>query len=91
MTDDLEFLEEEYFEEGYNGELGAGFDPASGKWEVIVKYSGNIQRLEDELGVLVEVLDADYAIITLFREQIDLLYNLREVEYIEIPKWLYLL
>lgn len=91
MTTDLEILEEEYFEEGYNGELGAGFDPASGKWEVIVKYNGNIQRLEDELGVLVEVLDADYAIITLFREQIDLLYNFREVEYIEIPKWLYLL
>jgi len=88
---DSEYFDEEYVERGYNDELGAGYDPTSGKWEVIVKYSGDIHRLEDELGVLVEVLDESYAIITLFREQVDLLYNFREVEYIETPKRLYIL
>lgn len=91
MTTDLKYLDEEYVKKGYNNELGAGYDPSSGKWEVIVKYSGNIHRLENELGVSVEVLDENYAIIVLSREQIDLLYKFSEIEYIETPKKLYIL
>ena len=57
-----------------------------GKWEVIVKYNGNIMRLENELNIDVEVLNENYAIITLNENQIGELYNFSEIEYIELPK-----
>lgn len=56
--------------------------------EVIVKYSGDIHRVETELGVEVEVLGEGFAIITLRGDQIPLLYDYREIEYIELPKTL---
>lgn len=56
--------------------------------EVIVKYSGDIHRVETELGVEVEVLGEGFAIITLRGEQIPMLYDYREIEYIELPKTL---
>jgi|GEM_PF-2583074 len=54
--------------------------------EVIVKYNGDIKKLEEELRVEVELLDFNYAIITLKPGQIRELYNNVEIEYIEIPK-----
>lgn len=54
--------------------------------EVIVKYNGDIKRLEQELGVQVENLEYNYAIITLKPEQLKSLYNYTEIEYIEFPK-----
>ena len=58
------------------------------RWEVIVKYSGDIYRVEAELGVEVEVLGEGFAIITLPGNQISLLYGYNEIEYIELPKTL---
>lgn len=54
--------------------------------EVIVKYNGDIGRLEQELGVEVEILEYNYAIITLEPSKLDSLYNYTEIEYIELPK-----
>lgn len=53
--------------------------------EVIVKYSGTILFLEEQ-NMEVEILDKNYAIITLSLFQIDTLYNYKEIEYIELPK-----
>lgn len=58
----------------------------SGPIEVIVKYSGNINRLEPELNVEIEILSNNYAIITLLKDQIRLLYRYPEIEYIELSK-----
>ena len=44
--------------------LNVGYDQAERTWEVIVKYNGNIKRLESEV-IQVEELLAGYAIITL--------------------------
>lgn len=57
-----------------------------GTFEVIVKYSGDILFLEQQLGVAVELLDENYAIITLTRPQLTALYEFTEIEYIELPK-----
>jgi len=57
-------------------------------WEVIVKYSGDIRRLETELRVSVEALGEGFAIITLPGNQISLLYDYKEIEYIELPETL---
>ena len=54
--------------------------------EVIVKYNGDIKKLEAELGVQVELLDFNYAIITLRPERVSELYAHTEIEYIELPK-----
>lgn len=68
--------------------VGMEPDPDLEYWEVIVKYSGDINRIEAELGVEVEILGESFAIITLRMEQIDRLYDFGEIEYFELPKTL---
>lgn len=55
-------------------------------YEVIVKYNGDITFLEQELGVSVEILGYNYAIITADTPQkIDDLLNYTQIEYAEKP------
>jgi len=72
-------------------EMGSRYGPDLSSREVIVKYSGDIKRIEAELGVEVETLGEGFAIITLLTNQISLLYNYKEIEYIELPKTLTLM
>ena len=54
------------------------------EYEVIVKYNSNIKRLESELNVKVEILNATYAIIISSSTiDIDKLLNYPEIEYVE--------
>ena len=56
------------------------------EFEVIVKYNGDILRLENELGVGVEILSPIYAIVTSNDEdKLENLINYKEIEYIEKP------
>lgn len=68
--------------------LNVGYDQAERTWEVIVKYNGNIKRLESEV-IQVEELLAGYAIITLPESLLSALAQLSEIEYIEKPKRLF--
>ncbi|MCC0628560.1 MULTISPECIES: bifunctional germination protease/germinant receptor pseudoprotease CspBA [unclassified Clostridioides] len=55
-------------------------------YELIVKYNGDILRLEQELGVSVEILNPSYAIITSSNEEdINALLTYPEIEFIEKP------
>ena len=55
-------------------------------YEVIVKYNGDITFLEHELGVSVELLGYNYAIITADTPQkVDNLLNYTQIEYVEKP------
>ncbi|MCU9815122.1 hypothetical protein [Paraclostridium sp. AKS73] len=55
-------------------------------YEVIVKYNGDILEIEKDLGVSVEILGYNYAIIsTESPEKIDLLLNYPQIEYLEKP------
>jgi minor extracellular serine protease Vpr len=54
--------------------------------ELIIKYSGDIMRVANELGAFVELLDENYAIITLPVSEVPALYSIPEVIYIERPK-----
>ena len=65
--------------------LNAGIDRRTGEWELIVKYSGDLERLRRE-GIGVETLLAGYAVVTLPQEKIPLLAQAPEVEYVELPK-----
>ena len=69
-------------------ELGVGYEPAQRRWDVIVKYTGDIARLQSEQ-VRVTELSNEYAIINLPEELVNDLANQPEIEYVEKPKRLY--
>lgn len=66
-------------------DLNVGFDSSSRSWELIVKYHGSLDVLEN-LGVGVEYLIAGYAILTVPESLIDQMVELEQIEYVEKPK-----
>ena len=68
--------------------LGVGYDSQNNRWEVIVKYSGDITRLEDSRWQVVKLLN-EYAIVLVDSQDLNSLASIPEVEYIEKPKSLY--
>lgn len=65
--------------------LNVGFDRAEQSWELIVKYSGNMDGLREQ-GITVEELLAGYAIVTLPQSLIPALVAAPQVEYVEMPR-----
>lgn len=65
--------------------LNVGYEADTGRWEVIVRYHGDLGRIANE-EIEVEILLAGYAIVTLPQEYLAALADLEEVEYIEKPK-----
>lgn len=69
-------------------ELMAGYDRQTKRWELIVKYQGNIKQYEDR-DLRVEELINGYAVAIVTAEGGERLASLREVEYIEKPRPIY--
>lgn len=68
-------------------------DPEGSQVELIVLYGANPQALKvkiESLGGTFEDLDYGYGIITIAGNRIPELFGIREINYIEIPKNLYL-
>ena len=70
-------------------DLDVGFEPETNTWELIVKFSGSLERLVEELNIGVVELSNGYAIITISEDLIDSLVNYEEIEFIEKPKKLF--
>ena len=68
--------------------LGTGYIPSTKSWELIVKYHGNLERLNSGV-IRIEPLINSYCIATVREDFIDAFANLDEVEYVEKPKRLY--
>ncbi len=68
--------------------LETGYDEASRRWELIVKYHGDLRQASSE-EIVIEELLAGYAIVTIPERLIQAFSRLEEVEYIEAPKRLY--
>ena len=68
-----------------SGILSVGINEEENRWEVIVKYHGNLERIASD-EIQVELLIAGYAIVTLPAFLMEALAELEEVEYIEKPK-----
>lgn len=81
-------LETSQGEREKTNDLNVGFLPGENAWEVIVKYHGDIDFL-DESGIDVEKLIAGYAILTVPEEQVEGLAEMEEIEYVEKPKRYY--
>ena len=71
-------------------ELSVGYDKADQTWEIIVKYYGSLDALEQQYPQwqITELLN-EYAILRVPQEALDLLAELPQIEYIEKPKQLY--
>ncbi|PKM62866.1 MAG: hypothetical protein CVU97_03110 [Firmicutes bacterium HGW-Firmicutes-21] len=69
-------------------ELNSDLITENGLLEVIVKYNGDILRVGPELDAVVEILNSNYAIVTININRLGQLYDYDEVEYIELPKTL---
>lgn len=68
--------------------LDVGFDGEENTWELIVKYSGSLSRLEEE-GIRVTELLNEYAVLVVPESGIGRLAEVPEIEYIEKPKRLF--
>lgn len=71
-----------------SGELEVGYDLAEHEWELIVKYSGELDAAR-EIAVSVTELLNGYAVIVIKEERISELAALPGVDFIEKPKSLY--
>lgn len=69
-------------------ELDVGYNPISREWDVIVKYSGNLDEIR-ALGIRVVELTGGYAIMTLQEDLVERLSGFPQVEFIEKPKRLF--
>lgn len=72
-------------ERAKSGVLDVGFNREAKRWELIVKFNGDISRLAEE-GIGVEILLAGYAIVNIPESLIPALTALDEIEYVEKPK-----
>ena len=71
-----------------SSELNVGYNPIEQEWDLIIKYSGDLEQVR-ELSSSVTPLLNEYAIITIRESLIGRLADLPQVEYIEKPKLLF--
>lgn len=65
--------------------LSAGYDPAENEWEVIIRYSGDIQDIAGRFGRVTPLLGG-YAVAVVPESMLAALSAEPQVEYIEKPK-----
>lgn len=70
-------------------DLNVGFNEETNTWNLILKYSGDLTPLEEELFAQITYLMNGYAIITIKENYIERLSMYPQVEFIEKPKGLY--
>lgn len=71
-------------------DLNVGYDAQDNRWEIIVKYSGDLSYLSEKFpGTIVEMLLGGYAIVTTREEFIEAIAAETVIDYVEKPKSLY--
>lgn len=68
--------------------LNVGFDVQDQEWDLIVKYSGSLQRFREQ-GIRIAELANGYAIVTIAQSMIPRFAAQPEIEYVEKPKRLF--
>ncbi len=69
--------------------LETGYEPATNRWDVIVRYSGMIEFLT-QYGVRITYLAGNYAILNIPESVLVELSSYPEIIYVEMPKRLYI-
>lgn len=65
--------------------LSAGYDEADNRWEIVLRYSGDIRELEEEFDYVTKLFGG-YAVMRVTQAQLMRLAQNPQVEYIEKPK-----
>lgn len=65
--------------------LMTGFDSEEDVWELIVRYTGNLDKVREINGVDVREISNGYAVLNVKKELIDEVANVEEIIYIEKP------
>lgn len=73
-----------------SSQLEVGFTQSTSEWELIVKYSGDLSSLQEQLPFTFIPLLNQYAIVYIKEEFLDTFSNFPQIEYIEKPKNLFL-
>ena len=68
--------------------LNVGYSEETKAWDLIVKYTGSLQKYASDIVQIVELYN-EYAIITVPENMVEAVSDWPEVEYIEKPKRLY--
>ncbi len=69
-------------------QLDVGYNPIERSWELIVKYSGNLDAVREIAEQTTELMN-EYAVIRILESRINELAALPQIEYIEKPKRLF--
>lgn len=70
--------------------LNVGYDREDKRWEIIVKYNGDLEQIADSLpDAEIFVLSGGYAVIRVPESQIEPLAGFSQIEYMEKPKRLF--
>ncbi len=69
-------------------EFDSGYDYSQNKWEVIIKYSGDIKMIASQNEINIDILNDNYAIVFDTLEKIKILAAYPQVIYIEQAKLL---
>jgi len=67
-------------------DLNVGYNPADNRWDLIVRYTGDILFLQQYDDIDVVILANNYAIITVPQNMVDRIAEYNEIIYIEKPK-----
>lgn len=69
-------------------ELEVGYQPIEREWDLIIKYTGDLEAVREIASAVTELMN-EFAVITIREDRIGLLAALPQVEYIEKPKRLF--
>jgi len=69
-----------------SGTLNVGYSPDTKMWELIVRFTGNLDRVRQELQISAVELSNNYAILTIPEYLIERLSGYVEIIFIEKPK-----
>ena len=71
-------------------DLNVGYSEQFEEWELIIRYTGNLENIRTELGISIEELLGGYAIVRIPQYLISRLSDYPQIDYIEKPKSLLL-
>ncbi len=67
-------------------DLNVGYSEEFKEWELIIRYTGSLDNIREELGIVVEELLGGYAVIRIPQVLIGRLSEYPQINYIEKPK-----
>ncbi len=71
------------------GDLQTGYNSLNNEWELIIRYTGDIQNAIGTIPATIKELSYGYGLVKVKESDIDRLSALREVIFVEKPKKLY--